>query len=268
MEFAPKPRLFALSCSSIFRIRTEKFVLAGPLGFEPRQSAPKALDLPLVDGPVKRSDWLTISDSVDCTLIGHHSIVNQQSKISNQEFFSQYFWRVNVPVATAFSPCFRRRLTAFAASARDRNNPYRVDPDPESEAYLDPARSSAPFMSRNSGYRGKTTFSKSFSIPVRTRSRSKFPARLPPFAGAPVLGKPLSQADNTRLTSISLSDAPSRVNSSLPMERRASPSVQTRVRTAALFGWGPVVWGRTLSSVQAERSSAAFSRWTSPSQSA
>src|SRR5271155_3657193 len=26
--------------------------LAGPLGFEPRQSAPKALDLPLVDGPV------------------------------------------------------------------------------------------------------------------------------------------------------------------------------------------------------------------------
>src|SRR5947207_13901904 len=27
--------------------------LAGPLGFEPRQSAPKALDLPLVDGPVK-----------------------------------------------------------------------------------------------------------------------------------------------------------------------------------------------------------------------
>jgi hypothetical protein len=27
--------------------------LAGPLGFEPRQSAPKALDLPLVDGPVE-----------------------------------------------------------------------------------------------------------------------------------------------------------------------------------------------------------------------
>src|SRR5690242_3308769 len=27
--------------------------LAGPLGFEPRQSAPKALDLPLVDGPVR-----------------------------------------------------------------------------------------------------------------------------------------------------------------------------------------------------------------------
>ena len=29
--------------------------LAGPLGFEPRQSAPKALDLPLVDGPVESS---------------------------------------------------------------------------------------------------------------------------------------------------------------------------------------------------------------------
>jgi hypothetical protein len=28
--------------------------LAGPLGFEPRQSAPKALDLPLVDGPVNQ----------------------------------------------------------------------------------------------------------------------------------------------------------------------------------------------------------------------
>src|SRR6266478_1226990 len=131
----------------------------------------------------------------------------------------QYFRRVNVLVATTFNPCFRRRLTAFAASARDWNNPYRVDPDPESEAYLDPARSSAPFMSRNSGYSGKTTFSKSFSIPVRTRSRSKFPARLPPFAGAPVLGKPLlgkplSHADIARPTSTSLSDARGRVNCS------------------------------------------------------
>src|SRR5271156_1792276 len=33
---------------------TGNFFLAGPLGFEPRQSAPKALDLPLVDGPVTR----------------------------------------------------------------------------------------------------------------------------------------------------------------------------------------------------------------------
>src|ERR1039458_9162139 len=71
-------------------------------------------------------------------------------------------------------------------------------------------------MSRNSGYRGKTTLSKSFSIPVRTRSRSKFPARLPPFAGAPVLGEPLvrlhSHADSAQPTSNSLSDASGRVN--------------------------------------------------------
>src|SRR5579871_2046210 len=33
-------------------LATENYFLAGPLGFEPRQSAPKALDLPLVDGPV------------------------------------------------------------------------------------------------------------------------------------------------------------------------------------------------------------------------
>ena len=30
----------------------ERRILAGRLGFEPRQSAPKALDLPLVDRPV------------------------------------------------------------------------------------------------------------------------------------------------------------------------------------------------------------------------
>src|SRR5215470_15474320 len=35
------------------RGRSGDMFLAGPLGFEPRQSAPKALDLPLVDGPVK-----------------------------------------------------------------------------------------------------------------------------------------------------------------------------------------------------------------------
>src|ERR1700733_6853005 len=40
--------------SSVSLLRTENWQLvhlAGPLGFEPRQSAPKALDLPLVDGP-------------------------------------------------------------------------------------------------------------------------------------------------------------------------------------------------------------------------
>src|SRR4029077_10934942 len=53
--------------------------LAGPLGFEPRQSAPKALDLPLVDGPVPIVDLL-----VDCTPEGpfhcQSSTRNQQSK--------------------------------------------------------------------------------------------------------------------------------------------------------------------------------------------
>src|SRR5580693_5669341 len=49
-------RFSALGCGApVSELRTGS--LAGPLGFEPRQSAPKALDLPLVDGPVKRSDW-------------------------------------------------------------------------------------------------------------------------------------------------------------------------------------------------------------------
>src|SRR5580698_5369132 len=38
-----------------WQLRTD--FLAGPLGFEPRQSAPKALDLPLVDGPVVVVDF-------------------------------------------------------------------------------------------------------------------------------------------------------------------------------------------------------------------
>src|ERR1700690_239718 len=165
-------------------LRTENWqlktgFLAGPLGFEPRQSAPKALDLPLVDGPVH-------DRRIALQLSFNHSdstIENQQSRI-----LFQYCWRVNVLVATAFNPCLSSRLAALAASAGDRNSPYRVDPDPESEAYFAPARSSAPFMSRNSGYSGKTALSKSFPIPVRTRSRSNFSPRLPPFAEAPVLG--------------------------------------------------------------------------------
>src|SRR5713226_3189943 len=61
--------------------------LAGPLGFEPRQSAPKALDLPLVDGPVSQ---LVIDDfrlSIE-KQINRSLIVNQQSKINNQKFSS------------------------------------------------------------------------------------------------------------------------------------------------------------------------------------
>src|SRR5713226_6703406 len=47
----------------VSRLRTENWqlrtgYLAGPLGFEPRQSAPKALDLPLVDGPRCTINWL------------------------------------------------------------------------------------------------------------------------------------------------------------------------------------------------------------------
>src|ERR1700744_1824847 len=37
--------------------------LAGRLGFEPRQSAPKALDLPLVDRPVTTLLWNLLSSS-------------------------------------------------------------------------------------------------------------------------------------------------------------------------------------------------------------
>jgi len=48
--------------------------------------------------------------------------------------FLQNCRRVNVLVATALSPRLRRRLAAFAASADVRNSPYRVDPEPESEA--------------------------------------------------------------------------------------------------------------------------------------
>src|ERR1700677_2682326 len=132
--------------------------------------------------------------------------------------FFQYCCRVNVLVATALSPCFRRRLTTFAASADDRNNPYSGDPEPDSEAYFEPARSSAPFMSGNWGYVGRTTLSKSFSIPVRTRSRGNCSARLPPFAEAPVLGELLmlvellSHAEIAQPTSNSLSEPAGRVN--------------------------------------------------------
>src|SRR5882762_6035264 len=138
-------------------------------------------------------------------------IVNQQSKTSNQTIFAQYWDRVSVVVACALKPCFVSRSTAFAAAVRVRNNPYKAEPDPEREAYTAPARSNAPLMSRSSGYCGKTTLSKSFSIPVRTRSRSRLPARLLPRAGAPVLGE-TSHADSTRPTSSSLSEPSECVN--------------------------------------------------------
>src|SRR6266576_2211652 len=83
-----------------------------------------------------------------------------------------------------------------------------AEPEPEREAYKAPASSSTRFTLISSGYFGKTTRSKSFSIPVRTRSRSGFSARpLPlgtrtPDKAFPVLilfwDKPLSHAENLR----------------------------------------------------------------------
>src|SRR5690242_13999437 len=52
--------------------------LAGPLGFEPRQSAPKALDLPLVDGPV--IDGLLVEPRAGARTL---SVNNPKSTIKN-----------------------------------------------------------------------------------------------------------------------------------------------------------------------------------------
>src|SRR5437667_8608281 len=48
--------------------------LAGPLGFEPRQSAPKALDLPLVDGPVEQ--LLTVGSWLSAPRFGSGAVAN------------------------------------------------------------------------------------------------------------------------------------------------------------------------------------------------
>src|ERR1700690_2442275 len=47
----PNPLALAVEANDKGRTTHDGF-LAGPLGFEPRQRPPKALDLPLVDGPV------------------------------------------------------------------------------------------------------------------------------------------------------------------------------------------------------------------------
>src|SRR5438445_3301115 len=95
-----------------------------------------------------------------------------------------------------------------------------ADPEPESDAYRAPAFSSTRLTSSNSGYLGKTTFSKSFSIPVRTRSSSGFSARPPPLAETPDLRRPLSEAalshaEISRLNSAILSEPAEAVNLSL-----------------------------------------------------
>src|SRR5262245_6853324 len=93
-----------------------------------------------------------------------------------------------------------------------------ADPEPESEAYDAPPRSSTRLTSHNSGYCGKTTRSKSFSIPVRTRSRSGVSARPLPRAGTPDKPFPdfpgaLSHEESTRPNSFILSEGLEGVNS-------------------------------------------------------
>src|SRR5215469_4205697 len=134
---------------------------------------------------------------------------NLQSDICN---FFQYRRLVKVLVTTARVPPSFSFFAATAAFRRKSNKPYTADPDPEREAYFAPARSSTLLTSRNSGYWGKTTFSKSFSIPVRTRSSSGFSARPPFMAETPDLrrlrlpGAALSHLEISRLNSNILSD--------------------------------------------------------------
>ena len=105
----------------------------------------------------------------------------------------QYDARVKVAVACAAHPAFRNFFTADAAAFLDANSPYSVEPEPDSDAYLAPARTNARLASPSSGYSGKTTCSKSFSIPARSSARSGFSAR-PLLKGAPEYHS-LSQAE-------------------------------------------------------------------------
>src|SRR5208337_1892148 len=78
------PVLSSQFWAPVSRLRTENrelrpVFLAGPLGFEPRQSAPKALDLPLVDGPVK--------PSADCTSIVVQSLSYNNRKSTIKKLF-------------------------------------------------------------------------------------------------------------------------------------------------------------------------------------
>src|SRR5205823_11374550 len=104
-------------------------------------------------------------------------------------------------------------------AALDGNSPKSDEPDPESEAKLAPARSKARFTSRSSECWGKTTRSKSFSIPARTRSRSSASARSPPAAETPVVG-PHSQLQTERLNSFIVSEASEAVNLSQSAKAR------------------------------------------------
>src|SRR6185503_4537913 len=127
----------------------------------------------------------------------------------------QYCRLVKVAVTRARAPCAVRFFAARAAFSREENTPYTADPDPESEAYCAPERSSTSFTSRNSGCFGKTTFSKSFSIPVRTRSSSGLSARPPPLAETPdprLVSAAASHAEISRLDFNILSELGDEVN--------------------------------------------------------
>src|ERR1019366_2087864 len=116
--------------------------LAGPLGFEPRQSAPKALDLPLVDGPVNQSlivDFRLLMERQRGT-----SIVHQQSKINNQKLFADHHHgpRGTDYVGTAASAVQQSRRRAPVAQTPP------ASPSPQQSASSKPAgaasRSPAP----------------------------------------------------------------------------------------------------------------------------
>jgi hypothetical protein len=126
----------------------------------------------------------------------------------------QYARRGSVAVARAAQPCFRSLRVACTAASREANNPYRVEPEPDSDAYFAPARKSALLPRLSSGYSGKTTSSKSFSIPARSSQRSGFSAR-PLLANNPegaLEHISLSHADNPRPSSPILSEAEDAVN--------------------------------------------------------
>src|ERR1700745_3602989 len=103
--------------------------LAGALGFEPRQSAPKALDLPLVDGPASLKLTIFGCRLSNACSNGQPTAGDRQSKI-----FRQYSLRPSDLVTRAANPDRARRLTATLAATLDRNKPYIADPDPDSEA--------------------------------------------------------------------------------------------------------------------------------------
>src|SRR5262245_19201639 len=75
-------------------------ILAGRLGFEPRQSDPKALDLPLVDRPI-----------------------NFRLRLAYTNNWFQYSFRVRVLVTCAVYPIALTRLAASSAISFESKKP-------------------------------------------------------------------------------------------------------------------------------------------------